>query len=391
MTDHFDRVDLDALRRRRTVKWSLYGPDVLAAWVAEMDFDVAPAIRSALLEAVDREDFGYTEADTSELTTACAQFFDAAYGWAVPATRIFLVADVLSGIAGALDVFVPPGCGVVVPAPAYPPQFEIVELGGRRVVPVRMRDDGTRATLDLDAITDALRAGARAVLLTNPHNPTGRVFTNDELLALAEIVERHGARVVSDEVHAPLVYAGHRHVPYATVSDAAAAHAVTVTSASKAWNLAGLKCAQVIATNHADAAAWRRLPVFKVAGATPIGIAASTAAYTAARAWRAELVSYLEGNRRFLETAIATELPGVQWHASEATFLAWLDCTRLGLPDPARHFMDHAGVAVSDGPPFGAGSEQYVRLNFATSRALLERIVRAMGESLDRDRDAPRG
>jgi len=381
MTD-FDAVDLDALRRRRTVKWSLYGPDVLAAWVAEMDFAVAPAIRSALLAAVDREDFGYTEADPSELTTACARYFESAYGWTVPATRIFLVADVLTGIAGALDAFVPRGCDVVVPTPAYPPQFEIVELGGRRVAPVPMAAGGARATLDLDAMETALRAGARAVLLTNPHNPTGRVFTVDELVALAALVDHHGARVVADEVHAPLVYPGHRHVPYATVSDAAAQHAITVTSASKAWNLAGLKCAQVVATNHDDAAAWRRLRVFEVAGTTPLGIAASTAAYTDALAWRTELVAYLDGNRRFLVDALASELPGVRVHEPEATFLAWLDCTALGFADPARHFLDQAGVAVSDGPPFGAGSEQCVRLNFATSRALLERIVHALGASV---------
>jgi cystathionine beta-lyase len=376
--DHFDRVDIDALRRRRTVKWSLYGPDVLAAWVAEMDFDVAPAIRAALLAAIDREDFGYTEADTTELTTACSEFLSAAYGWTVPATRIFLVADVLTGVAGAFDVFVPPERAVVVPTPAYPPLFEIVELGGRRVVPAPLVDEAGRSTLDLDAIDTALRAGARAVLLCNPHNPTGRAFTADELGRLAAIVEHHGARVVADEVHAPLVYAGHRHVPYASVSGAAAAHTITVTSASKTWNVAGLKCAQVIVSNHADATVWRGLRVFEVAGPTPIGIAASTAAYTGARAWREELIGYLDGNRRLLGELIGTLLPGVAYRAPEATFLAWLDCRALGLADPARHFLDRGGVALSDGPPFGAGCEQLVRLNFATSRAILERIVRAM-------------
>jgi cystathionine beta-lyase len=386
MVEGFDDVDVERLRRRRTVKWSLHGPDVLAAWVAEMDFDVAPVVRRALLDAVDREDFGYVEADLTELTSAAAAFFAARYGWSVAASRIFPVADVLAGIAAALDVFVAPGAGVVVPTPAYPPFFEVVELTGRPVVAAPMlRTPGSDA-LDLDAIDAGLAAGARALLLCNPHNPTGRAFTHAELAALATVVDRHDARVIADEVHAPLVYGGARHVPYATVSDASAAHAITVTSASKAFNLAGLKCAQVVASNHEDAARWRGLRVFEVPGPTPLGIAASTAAYRDGGPWLDELVGYLAANVARLGELLVDELAGVGWHRPQATFLAWLDCSALGLDDPARWFLDRAGVALSDGPPFGAGCEQFVRLNFATSHALLERIVPAMGAAVRRPR-----
>jgi cystathionine beta-lyase len=387
MSVPFDDVSVERLRRRRTVKWTLYGPDVLAAWVAEMDFDVAPAVRAAILDAVDREDFGYVEADLGALTTACAAFIEAEYGWVVPPARIFPVADVLSAISTALDVFVEPGSGVVVPTPAYPPFFEVVELTGRPVVESPMLREADRDTLDLDSIDAALAGGARAVLLCSPHNPTGRVFAIEELGALATIVDRHRARVVADEVHAPLVYPGHDHVPYATVSDAAAAHTLTVTSASKAFNLAGLKCAQVIASNHADAARWRELRVFEVAGPTPIGIAASVAAYRDSGTWLRELVTYLNGNRGYLAELLAANLPAISLRPPESTFLSWLDCSGLGLEDPARFFLDHARVAVSDGPPFGSGCDQHVRLNFATSRALLERIVGAMGGAVAR---APR-
>jgi cystathionine beta-lyase len=182
-------------------------------------------------------------------------------------------------------------------------------------------------------------------------------------------------------VHAPLVYPGHRHVPYATVSDAAATHTITIISASKAFNLAGLKCAQVIASNHADAARWRELRVFEVPGPTPIGIAASVAAYRDAGGWLDDLVRYLASNLRLLGELLASHLPAITFHPPEATFLAWLDCSALGLDDPARFFLDHAHVALSDGPPFGAGCNQYVRLNFATSHALLEQIVGAMGQA----------
>jgi cystathionine beta-lyase len=381
MSADFDAVDVERLRRRRTVKWSLHGPDVLAAWVAEMDFDVAPVVRAAILDAVDREDFGYVAADLSELTTACADFLAAGYGWTVSPARVFPVADVLIGIRAALDALVAPGAPVVVPTPAYPPFFEVIELTGRAPAAAPMLVEDGRDVLDLAAIDAALAAGARAVLLCSPHNPTGRVFSSAELAALAEIVDRHGARVVADEVHAPLVYPGSRHVPYAMVSDAAAAHAITVTSASKAFNLAGLKCAQVIASNHDDAARWRAMRVFEVAGPTPLGVAASVAAYRVGGPWLQELVAYLDGNRRALAQMLAVHVPGVVSRPPEATFLAWLDCSALGLDDPARFILDHGNVALSEGPPFGPGCEQQVRLNFATARGLLGRIVGAMGEA----------
>src|SRR5262249_46393215 len=211
--------------------------------------------------------------------------FESQYQWTVPPARIFPVSDVLVGIAAALDVLVSPGTPVVVPTPAYPPFFDIVELAGRAVVPVPV--------LDLEQIEAALSRGAGAVLLCNPHNPTGRVFSLAELRALADIVDRHGARVIADEVHAPLVYAPNVHVPYATVSDAAGAPSGTIMSASKAFNLAGLKCAQVVATNHADAARWRALRVHEVPGPAPLGIAATIAAYRDSRAWLHDLVAYL--------------------------------------------------------------------------------------------------
>jgi cystathionine beta-lyase len=220
------------------------------------------------------------------------------------------------------------------------------------------------------------------VLLCNPHNPTGRAFSRAELRALAEIVDRRGARVIADEVHAPLVYGEHRHVPYATVSDAAAAHSTTIMSASKAFNLAGLKCAQIIATSHADATRWRALAVHEVPGSTPLGIAATVAAYRDSDAWLHDLVAYLDANRRALVDLLAEHVPEIRLRVPDATFLAWLDCSALGLADPARSFLDRGRVALADGPPFGAACEQYVRLNFATSRELLGRIVAAMSDAV---------
>ena len=382
MTTPFDDVTEDELRRRRTVKWTLYGPDVLAAWVAEMDFAVAPPIREAVHHAVETSALGYAPADTTALTSACAGFLSESYGWQVSPARVFLVADVLAGISGALDLFVAPGTGVVVPTPAYPPFFEIIELSGHRVVEAPLRPGAEGPTLDLEAIGSALQGGAEAVLLCNPQNPTGRVFTAAELSGLAEVVEHHGGRVIADEVHAPLVYPGARFVPYASVSELTAAHAVTVTSASKAWNIPGLKCAQVIAGNHRDATSWRALPVHAVADPTPLGIAASTAAYRDGQVWLRDLIAYLDGNRRLLEELVAAELPGVHYRRPEATYLAWLDCAGVGVDDPAGFFLQNAKVALNDGPAFGRGFDRHVRLNFGTTRRLLEKIAHAMGRAL---------
>jgi cystathionine beta-lyase len=380
----FDDVDVDRLRRRRTVKWRLYGDEVLAAWVAEMDFDVAPVVQSAIAAAVDREDYGYVEPDLSELTTACAAFCAERFAWEVKPTRVFPVADVLRGIWAALDAYAPAGSEVVVPTPAYPPFFEVIELTGRTAIPVPLVTHDGRDSFDLEGIGAALAAGARTVLLCSPHNPTGRVFTADELGALAATVDRHGARVIADEVHAALTHPGVAHVPYASVSEAAAHHSVTVTSASKAFNLAGLKCAQLIATSHDDALRLRALKVFEVPGPTPIGIAASTAAYRDGAPWLDELVAYLAANRDHLLARLDPDLPGVSCRAPEATFLAWLDCRGLGVADPARFFLDEAKVALSDGPPFGPGCEQQVRLNLGTSRALLDRVLDAMATAARR-------
>jgi cystathionine beta-lyase len=190
MNEVFDDVDVARLRRRRTVKWTLYGPEVLAAWVAEMDFDVAPVVRAALLEAVEREDFGYSEGDLTELATACAEFFAAEHGWVVPPTRIFAVADVLAGIATALDVFVPPGAQVLVPTPAYPPFFEVVALTGREAPPPRS-NRGRPSDPDLDRAGMALRAGAGGAPV-QPAQPD-RACSPRRSCASSRAVDRHEA------------------------------------------------------------------------------------------------------------------------------------------------------------------------------------------------------
>ena len=379
MDAEFDDVSVEGMVERRTLKWGRHGAGVLGAWVAEMDFALAPAIRLALHDAVERGEAGYPLRDIrTGLPAACADWLVNTFGWSVPAEWIFLVPDVLAGVGLGIDAYSRPGSAIVVPTPAYPPFFEIVRARGREVVEVPMASDGGRPTLDIDRIDTALARGAGAVLLCSPHNPAGRVFTRDELLALSRSVAARGGRVVADEVHGPLVYPGHLHVPYASVSPEAAGHAITVVSASKGWNVAGLKCAQVVLTSERDVVRWRRIPFHERHGASTLGIVANLAAYTDGDAWRRRAVAYLDANRRLLARALRVGASEIGHRTPEASYLAWLDCRRLQLDDPAGYFLKRSRVALSDGAAFGAPGRGFVRLNFATSRAMLLRIIAAL-------------
>jgi cystathionine beta-lyase len=251
-------------------------------------------------------------------------------------------------------------------------------------VPLVPGDDG-RPTYDLDGLDRAFAAGGRLLVHCNPHNPLGRVFPDAEQLALAEVVERHGVRVFSDEIHAPLVYPGAVHRPYASLSPVTAGHTVTATSASKAWNLPGLKAAQLLISNEADAAHWAQPGLFAAHGAANLGVVANTAAYGEGQPWLDAVLGYLDGNRRLLGDLLAERLPEVGYVPPEGTYLAWLDCRGLGIEGSVgEHFLRHAGVAMIDGPECGAPGAGHVRLNFATPRPVLETIVDRMAASLGR-------
>ena len=267
----FDALTEDALRAHGSLKWTKYGP-AIGAFVAEMDFGTAPAVTRALHEAVDAGRFGYLPAAVAdEMARAFADWSARRYGWAVAPEQVTPLADVVAGLQAAIEHFTPPGSAVVLPTPAYMPFLTVPGLMGRELIQVPMVDDGGRATYDLDGIARALDRGAGLVVHVNPHNPLGRVFTAEEQLALADVVEHAGARVFADEIHAPLVYPGAVHRPYAALSEATAGHTVTATSASKAWNLPGLKAAQLVLSNDADVEHWARVGFLYSHGASTLG------------------------------------------------------------------------------------------------------------------------
>jgi cystathionine beta-lyase len=380
-----DQTTADELRRRGSLKWTRGAPGVLGAFVAEMDFGTAPAVRAALRDAIDRADLGYlSDRAAAGLRAACADWQRFAYGWHVDPASVWPMADVLRCLAAAITVFSRPGSPVILPTPAYMPFVTVPGLMGRETIQVPMvpLPDG-RLTLDLDGIDAAFRAGGHLLVLISPSNPVGRVYSSQELASVAALVDRHGGRVFADEIHAPLVYPGGHHVPYASISPVAAAHSVTAVSASKAWNLPGLKCAQLIVTGDADAATWERAWPLYEHDASTLGAQASIAAYADGRAWLSDVVGYLDGNRQLLAQLLAGQLPAVGFQAPEGTYLAWLDCRRLDLrPDPAAFLLDRAGVLATNGAECGRAGQGFLRLNFATPRPILAEMIRQVGAAV---------
>jgi len=368
------------------LKWTRHPPDVLAAWVAEMDYGTAPPVRDAVEEAVRRGAFGYPDdRSRQDLTTACADWLGRTHRWPVDPGQVFPLPDVVHGVRVALEAHSAPGSPVILPVPAYPPLADVVRGSRRPLIEVPMSATDGRPTLDPGALDRAFAAGGRTLLLCNPHNPLGTVATARELHDIAAVVDRHGGRVVADEIHSPLVFPGHRHVPYASLSDTAAHHTITLVSASKGWNIPGLMCAQAIVTSERDRAVWSALPKATTGLAAPLGIVAGTAAYRHGDDWLAGVLRTLDTNRRLLADLLGELLPAVRYRLPEGTYLAWLDFRALQLPtEPAEFWLREARVALSAGRLFGASGAGHARLNLATSPHLLDRLVRAMADARGR-------
>lgn len=380
LTTGFDAVTTADMVRAGSKKWSTF-PGTIGAFLAEMDFGVAPEITSVLHEQVSADAFGYLpESMAGAMSSACADWQSSRYGWSVAATDVHPLADVIKGLEVAIEHCSAPGSAVIVPTPAYMPFLQVPATLGRRIIEVPLALEDDRYVMDLDALDAAFTQGGGLLILCNPHNPVGRVFDRDELLAIAEVVQRHGGRVFADEVHAPLVYAGGTHVPYASISPAAAAQAVTATSASKAWNLPGLKCAQIILSNDPDRETWAEIGELASHGAGNLGVVANTTAYRAGGPWLESVLDYLDGNRRLLGDLLAEQLPELGYQVPQGTYIGWLDCRRLGVPSPADFFRKRAGVSMTDG--VACGSPGFVRLVFATSRQILTETVSRMAAAV---------
>jgi cysteine-S-conjugate beta-lyase len=357
---------------RQSAKWAAYPPDVLPAWVAEMDFPLAEPVKAALHEAVERDDAGYLGPELLGVPQALAEFAARRLDWEVDPEQVIVATDVMVGIEECLRVLTDPGAGVVITPPVYPPFFADVRHADREVVEAPLID----GQFDIAAIERAFEGGAQAILLCNPHNPLGRVWSRGELAAVVDVAGEHGAWVLSDEIHGPLA---HRFTPIQTVSD----RAVALTSASKAFNLAGLKLGLIVTAG--GEARDRIAPIAADAHwrAGYLGAIAARAAFTEGDEWLDDILARLDDNKRLLADLFAEHLPQVGYTPPDASFLAWLDCRALG-EDPAKTFLERGRVALSRGLDFGAQGAGFARLNFGTDPERLEEAVSRMAAALSR-------
>ncbi|HMA01304.1 MAG TPA: aminotransferase class I/II-fold pyridoxal phosphate-dependent enzyme [Gemmatimonadaceae bacterium] len=381
----FDDLSLAKLRGRSSAKWTTYPPDVLPAWVAEMDFPLAEPIKQRLRRAIDADDCGY--AHPTALPEAFAAFAKARFDWTVDPSRVRSAPEVMIAIAEILRIVTKPGDGVVINRPVYPPFTMVIEEVGCEVVDAPLAHvQGGGWDLDLDALEEAFASGAKAYVLCNPHNPVGRVFEKAQLEAIAKLAKQHDVVVLADEIHGPLVLPGAAHVPFVSVSEPLGADAITITSASKAFNIAGLKCAVFVAGSQAMQSAMKKLPIELPERVGLHGMLANIVAFQEGAHYLDALLAHLDRNRMLMTELLGVYLPAVRYIPPQAGYLAWLDCSALGLgDDPAKVFLKKGKVALMRGLDFGRQGACFTRVNMGTSSAILSEVVGRMRKALEHD------
>jgi cystathionine beta-lyase len=378
-----EKVSLAELRRRTSAKWRTYPPYVLPLPVAEMDFPIAGPVAEALHAAIRRSDLGYASPN-SGFAEALAGFAARRWRWQVDPAQVTIAPEVGVAVVEVLRLLVRPGDRVVINPPVYDSFFPWLAEVGCRLVEVPLEETSDGWTLDLDAMQAAFRDGARVHLLCSPHNPTGTVHQRQDLERLAGLAASYGVTVLSDEIFAPLVLPGRTHRPFVSVSPEAARHGVVFTSTSKAWNLAGLKCAAIVTADPATRRLVQRLPEELPWRVGHLGVLGSIAAFQQGEPWLEEVLGVLDHHRRYLAELLTAQIPAIGYRPPDASYLAWLDCTALGLgDDPSAVFLTRGRVALSPGPSFGRPGVGYVRLNMATSRQILAAAVDRMATAID--------
>lgn len=381
----FDELNLNRLRARAGVKWHRPGPEILAAWVADMDYPIAPVIAEALHASIDAGDLGYPDwPDGSPLRQAFSERMDHRYGWRTSPTRVREHTDLIQALQILLHLGSSPGAAVGVQTPNYPPFLATLKTLGRRAVPIPMHETSHGWRIDVARMAaDLTAARCKVLLLVNPHNPTGRVLTRDELDEISQVASRLDLLVLSDEIHAELTYHPHQHIPFASLNADAAARTVTLTSASKSFNIAGLRCAVAHYGPDSLLAARDAQPPDIHGSISTLGVTATLAAWRRGDAWQRELIGVLRRNRDHVGLTLAKRVPDVRHHPPEATYLAWLNTAGIPLAGPAvEHVLRVGKVQLDGGAPFGSGADHFLRLNFATSAAILDAVLDPLCQAL---------
>ena len=381
-------LPIDVLRQRKNVKWGKYAADVLPAWVAEMDFSVAHPIQRTMERMVADQDYGYPDRGGNHgdgtLVDAFANRMKTRFGWEIDPSLVQPLGDLVQGTFSTILSFTEPGDGIVLQLPAYPPFHDAINSTGRRLLPYRLHSGPAGWKHEPGALEKLIDPTTKMFLLCNPQNPTGRVFDHAELAEIGRIAIERDLIILSDEIHADLIYGGHKHIPIATISPEIAARTITITSATKGFNIPGLRCG-VMLFGSADLRArfHGRFPARAVGSPGITGIDTTVAAWNHGQAWLDAVLEHLDANRQRMHAALKAEIPGIRSHMPEATYLSWLDCSALGLQGAAVDFFhDHAKVAFSPGEAFDPDGRNFVRFNFATSTRILDQIVGRMAEAV---------
>jgi cystathionine beta-lyase len=366
-------------RNTASLKWDKYkGRDIIPLWVADMDFKSPPAVITALHRHADHGVFGYTM-PPEDLLEAVMCMLEHTHAWTVKPEWIVWLPGLVSGLNIACRAVGEQGDAVITTTPAYPPFLSAPSLSQRSLITVAHVDDGSRYIFDFTGIERVMTLQTRMFILCNPQNPTGRVFTRDELLPLAEICLRYNIIICSDEIHCGLVLDHDKnHIVLASLDKEIALKTITLLAPSKTYNLPGLGCSFAVIPDKDLRSCFRKVMNGIVPHVNAFGYTAALAAYRDSEDWRLALIDYLRKNRDMVENFVL-RAHGLRLHHVEATYLAWIDCRGLGAANPAA-FFDAAGVGLSNGADFEAPG--FVRLNFGCSRSVLAEALRRMGDAV---------
>jgi cystathionine beta-lyase len=374
-------LDLERVRNRPGIKWERHGSDVLSAWVADMDVEVPQFIKDAVVSRIESGGLGYGFYDEPiPVLEAFKNRMQKAFNWEIQTSEVLRVHDVIQGLEWVIRTLTPDGSGIVVQTPVYPPFYSTIEASGRHWVSNPLIETEEGWALDFDHLESiAADPDVSTLLLCHPHNPCGLVMTREDLARIVDIAERNDLLVISDEIHCDLVFAPLRHIPAASISELASERTVTITAATKTFNMAGLRMAFVHTASERYGPQLKEISTRMLGGINGLGQIATVAGWEHGDDWISELVAGLDHNRHLLFDLLAEQLPGVRYRLPQATYLSWLDCRELDLGEnPAEIFLSRCQVALNSGLDFGSEGAGHVRLNFATSPEMLNMIVERM-------------
>ncbi|MEY3434401.1 MAG: hypothetical protein RL057_781 [Actinomycetota bacterium] len=382
MANSVNAMSLQDLRNRKSVKWRQFPSDVLPLPVAEMDFPIAEPVKFALRDMIERSDTGYL-GPFPEMFEAFAEFARQRWNWNVDVSQMRIATDVGVGTVEVIRTLINPGDRVMLNSPVYDNMWRWVAEVKATLVDVPLKENNLEYSLDLDAIELEYKKGIKVHILCHPHNPVGVIFSKEVLAKLADLAVKYQVKVISDEIHGPLVYEPKTFSPFLAVSDAAREVGIAVTSASKGFNLAGLKCALIITSSQELKEKINSMPISVAFRASLFGAVAATAAFRDSLAWLDGVIAALNENRNLVRRLIDTQLPAIGYRIPDFGYLAWLDLSNLGLgEDPTKLILERGKLAINGGVMYGPKHTGFARLNFGTSPEIITEAFHRIQKSL---------